>query len=56
MKRKELQHIYGFGANKIRKLVRDAGILHQKELLPIEVELFIKHVGKPIKPSFFDRV
>ena len=56
MTRKELQAIYGFGEKKIRELVRSTGINHKKELLPLEVELFIKHVGKPIKVSQFDRV
>jgi hypothetical protein len=56
MKRKELEKIYGFGRDKIRELVREAGITHSKELLPSEIEKFIKHVGKPIKPNFFDRV
>lgn len=56
MKRKELEKIYGFGRDKIRELVRQAGIYHSKELLPHEVEKFINYVGKPIKPNFFDRV
>lgn len=57
MTRKELQAIYGFGEKKIRQLVRSAGITaDRKELLPLDVELFIKHVGKPIKVSHFDRI
>lgn len=56
MKRKELEIIYGFGADKIRELLRQAGIRHRKELLEDDIKLFIKVVGKPVKASQFERI
>jgi hypothetical protein len=55
MTRKELSALYDVGDKKIRELVRLAGINHRKQLLPSEVEKFIQLVGKPIKPSDFER-
>jgi hypothetical protein len=55
MTRKELSVLYNVGEKKIRELVRQAGINHRKQLLPVEVEKFIQLVGKPIKHSDFER-
>lgn len=56
MKRKELGMIYGFGKEKMRELLRQAGIQHRKELLEQDLLLFIKCVGRPVRASDFDQV
>jgi hypothetical protein len=56
MTRKELSERYGFCDRTIRKLLREAGVTHRKLLLEKDLEAFIRHVGKPEKPSIFDRI
>lgn len=56
MTRKELCAIYGKGEKKIREWVRLAGLEDKKRLKPADVEKFIQVIGKPIKPSLFDRI
>ncbi len=56
MTRKELGIIYGLGKDKIRELLREAGVSHQKELLYNDVVSFVRHAGKPVRPSEIDRL